>query len=257
MSKKLAGVMFTYRAVAQDYCFIEALQSMSGVCDHVFVCDAGSDDGTLEQLYFLELVSSDLTVLKYDKWHTQSGKEKLSYFTNLAIEVAEKKGYEYVLSVQADEVLHESSYHVIRKAVEQGAEGYIVSRINLWGSPYTQLNVPQERKPCSTEILRLAKAKYRAYDDAESLAAPANFDYVSDIRIYHAGFVRKREVMVEKIRHMQADVFGMTPDEKLKGMEVFDPWAWFDRSDVTLINEPLPKFMQEWAEERVYKQTII
>ena len=251
---KLGGVLFVYNGIKHDYCFQEAINSMIPICDTVYVLDAGSLDGTREALLANAHPKVKFILCTHDEWQSVQGKQKLSHFTNRAIEVAQQDGCDYILSVQADEVLHENSYDAIRKAMDTGADSFMVSRINLWGGPYTRLDVPQNRKPCSTEIIRLAKSHCRAYDDAESLMCNlVDFRFLYEIKIYHAGFVRKREVMVEKIRHIQQDIFGMTPDPKLNGMEVFDPWAWFDKDDVKLITEPLPSAMQDWAKQRVYK----
>jgi hypothetical protein len=79
-------------------------------------------------------------------------------------------------------------------------------------------------------------------------------DYLNKIEIVHLGFVRKREVMVDKIKNMQIAVFGMSQaDQKLNGMTIFDPYAWFDKEeDLELINEPLPEIIKGWAEARAY-----
>lgn len=250
--KKLAGVMFTYNCFSQDYCFEEAIKSLMEFCDHVFVVDAGSIDGTRERLMCMS-GNVTFTFLSHDKWRAFHGKEKLSHFTNIAIRQAREAGYEYVFSLQADEIVHESCYWAIRDAVDSGFEAFLVGRVNLWGNPYTYLRVPENRQPCSTHVIRLAKSKYEAYDDAESLAAPAIANYSDHIRMYHMGFVRKREVMVDKIKHMQADVFQVTPDAKLQGMDVFNPWAWFDKTDVALIDERLPHLIQDWVKQREYE----
>ena len=246
--------MFVHNALSQDYCFLEAIESMRNVCDAVYVVDAGSTDGTSRVVLSLssEKVKPIMTTTYH--WHSIKGKEKLSYFTNIAIAQAEADGYEYVISIQADEVLHEDSYKYILEAVRSGGDAFMVSRINLWGSPYTKLVVPHHRKPCSTEVIRIAKSKYRAHDDAESIGVDfVDFGFLDKIQIYHMGFVRNRDVMVEKIRHMQADVFCVEPDKKLEGMVVFDPWVWFDKSDVQFISKPLPKVIQDWAVKRNYK----
>lgn len=253
MSKSLAGVMFVYNGVSMDYCFEESIESMSAICDKVFVVDAGSDDGTKEKLLSIENPKLKVICTTPSVWHSHKGKEKLSYFTNIAIGEAQNELYDYVLSVQADEVLHEKSHDAIKRAIESGGEGFLIKRVNLWGSPYTQLVVPENRQPCSTAVIRLTRSGYRAWDDAESINALASVDILSEATIYHMGFVRKREVMVEKIRHIQAEIFGVTPDAKLNGMVFFNPWAWFDKLDVELISERLPIYVQDWAKKRVYK----
>ena len=257
MDKKIAGVLFVYRGNMFDYCYLEAIKCLTECTNHVFVA-AGGDDNTLEDILKVYSGDENVTIIPIAKeiWESQHGKEKLNYFTNICIEAAEKAGYEYQLNIQADEILHEKSYPEIRKAVITGFDGYMSTRINLWHSPYLQLDVPQERKPCSTSIIRLTKTRYRSVDDAENIAVPlVNTYFEEGIRIYHMGFVRKREIMPSKIRHIQQQVFGMEhADSKLDGMEIFDPTKWFDPlTDLKPINEPLPKLIQQWAKERYYE----
>lgn len=253
MSKSLGGTLFIRNGLRFDYCFIEAIECLREFCDKVVVCVCDTDDGTLDLIYstFPKTPRFDVICRNDSEWYEleSTAKERLSTFTNYAIE---KLDTDYVFNLQGDEIVDPKSYKWIRKAMEEGEEGYLCSRINLWGSPYYQLNVPQERKPCSTEVIRLAKACYRAYDDAESLRAPASTKYIEQIKIWHMGFVRKREIHPIKIREMQANIFKCGVDKKLDGMEIFDPWAWFSKEDVTLINEPLPPLIQQWAAERVY-----
>lgn len=257
MSKKLAGTTFIRNGVKYDYNFIETIQCLLECCDWVFVVAVDGEDETLEMI---DTVSSpNLTVIKRPsaEWDAQTGtgQTKLCYFTDIAIQAAEEAGYEYHIYVQADEILHEKSYPEIRMAIETGAEGFLITRINLWQSPYLQLNVPHNRKPCSTEVVRLAKTQYRSYGDAESLAVPyADSYFLEGIRMYHTGFVRKREVMKAKIINMQEGVFEMgSHDKKLDECEVFNPKLWFDGEDLVPISEPLPKLIKKWAEERVYE----
>lgn len=258
MSKKLAGTLFVYNGDKYDYPYYEAIKCLLYCCDYVIVA-AGGDDNTLVGVLGNRLKhdTDKLKVIHIRKehWDSQHGQEKLSYFTNLCIAEAERLGYEYQFNLQADEIIHEKSFPEIRKAIETGAEGFLVQRINLWQDPYHQLDVPQERKPCSTDIVRLAKTMYRSYSDAESLGVPfADSYFYNGIRIYHMGFVRKREVMKDKIINMQCNVFEMADyDKKLDQCEVFNPKLWFDGDDLKLIDEPLPILIQEWARERVYE----
>lgn len=255
MKKKLAGCSFIRNGVKFDYCFIEAIKSLQQCCDHVFVVDAGSDDGTVDELKKMEDEKTSIIYLTKSDWDNQHGKEKLSYFSNIAINAAQDAGYEYQLYIQGDELIHEKSYSEVRKAIETGAEGYMCRRINLWQSCYTQLSVSLDRMPCSVSVIRLCKTKYGCVDDAENVGVPFVDAYFEEgIRIYHMGFVRKREVMKAKITNMQVSVFGMSePDAKLKECDTFNPKLWFYDEDLKPIDEPLPKLIQNWAKERYYE----
>ena len=251
MAKTLGGTMFVYNAISQDYCMDEAIQCLKEFTDEVILLDAGSTDGTAERLKLFEDKKTKVILLNNEEWHSQHGAEKLNYFTNKAFEHLTT---EYNFYLQADEILHEKSYKKVREVIELGHEGYMVKRINLWGSPYTQLNVEHSRNPCSYEVIRLAKSYCKSVGDAESIDAQCVLDFVEDIRIYHMGFVRFRDIMKQKTIHIQRDIFGMTPDVKLDGSEIFQPYKWFDKiKDLVPIDEPLPKLIQQWSKERVYE----
>lgn len=257
MSKKIAGTLFVYNGSLYDYCYMEAIQCLVECTDHVFIV-AGGRDNTYESVLNEFNTNENCTIiyLSDELWDLQTGKEKLNFFTNIAIEAAQKAGYEYQFNLQSDEILHEKSYLELRKAIETNFEGYMSTRINLWASPYLQLDVPIERMPCSTAIIRLTKTIYRSVDDAENIAVPlVNTYFQTGLRIYHMGFVRKQEIMKPKIINMQCNVFGMADyDPKLNQADLFNPNFWFDPlTDLKPIDEPLPKLIQPWAKERYYE----
>jgi hypothetical protein len=250
MGKKLAGITFIRNGVLLDYCFEAAVHSLQAICDHVFVVYVEGDDNTLEALEAIGGIT--LITCARESWDEIKGKEKLSYFQNIGIQYAQQQGFDYCLLVQGDEVIHESSFPYIKRAVELGEESFFVSRINLWGSSRTQLNVPQARKPVSSVVNRLTKTSYRSVDDGESIAAPASLDFINLIRIYHMGFVRDKHKHCNKVRVMQEEVFGFSEmDKRVRDMNnVFDPWIHFAKEDVLPIEEELPVFVREWAAQR-------
>lgn len=253
MSRTLGGTLFIRNGEKFDYCYKEAIKCLLEFCDKVVVCVVNTaEDNTLDNVYdvlYDNKRKGSIRVIGNDDWEAMSfhGKHRLSIFTNYAIEMLNT---DYVFNLQGDEIVDPASYTWIRRAINEGSEAYMCDRINLWGSPYTQLNVPHARKPCSTQIIRLAKTCYRAYDDAESLAAPVDSRYTNEIKIWHMGFVRKREIHPDKIREMQGNIFNMTPDAKLEGMEVFDSTKWFGPEDLVPIQGQLPPLIQQWAKER-------
>lgn len=254
MSKTLGGSLFIRNGEKFDYPFKQAIQCLLEFCDKVVVCIVATDDGTERDIvdtFGLDINHGKLILRFIDNrdWERMEfqTKYRLSIFTNYAIEMLDT---DYVFNLQADEILDPNSYEWVRRAINEGAEGYLCSRINLWGSPYLQLNVEHSRKPCSTEIVRLTKTCYRAYDDAESIAAPVDSKYVDYIKIWHMGFVRKREVHPDKIREMQGNIFKCGIDNKLAGMEVFDSTKWFTDADLIPIEGELPPLIRQWAKER-------
>jgi hypothetical protein len=274
--KTLGGSTFVWNGVKQDYNFIETLECLYRMCDEIAIVHGG-DDGTNEKVteWFSSFVNRDgytigghdnlvtahriggkmiyLYQINESDWKAQQGREKLSYFSNIAISHLQTDWNFYL---QCDEILHEDSYPYVRAAIEEEqADGYLVRRLNLWRDPYHMLNVPQERKPVSTEVLRLARTRYRCVDDAESIGCNDNvgiFGDIDTIQIFHLGFVRDKVKHLEKIKHMQLEVFLWGDyDEKAKNCTEFQADRWFDpEKDLVIIPKPLPKLIQQWAADR-------
>lgn len=248
----LGSSIMIKNALQWDYNVCESISCLLELCDKVVICDAGSDDGTLAMMWerFGYSQKIDWVFCTPKEWEEQKGSQKLAYFTNKAIA---KLDTDWNINLQADECISEHSFPWIRQAINEGKhESYLCKRINLWGDCNHFLDVPQERKPCSDVVLRLAKSKYWSAGDAESLETPeCSPKYIDNIRILHYGFVRKKEVMKSKIINMQQGVFGMENyDPKLDSMQVFDSTAWFQGEDLKPLTEPHPKFMKEWVKTR-------
>ena len=248
--KSIGGFLFIKDGDLYDYSYRESIKSLLEFCDQVSVCVVESKDNTVDVVN--EMAASDgrmvVTYVPLSMWDEQVGKFKLAYFQNIAIEQLETD-YQYLQ--QADEITHESCYDTIRQAMKTNQDGFLITRINLWGSPYTQLNVPQNRKPCSSEVMRLSKRGRPTYGDGESIDAQGVDWFLKSIRLYHFGFVRDKKIQPAKIREMQGNIFQCGIDEKLNGMEVFDSTKWFGSEDLKPIDEPLPKIMNQWAIDRM------
>lgn len=250
----LGGSTFVWRGNDQDYSFKETIKCLTEICDHVSVA-AGGQDNTYDVVRNLVLGLAEeypdklftMIYITQDEWASQHGREKLSYFSNKAIE---QLNTDYNLYIQCDEILTEESYPEIRRVIETGVEGVVCNRIHMWFDPFHHLIVPFERMPCGTQIVRLAKNKYRCIDDAESLHVEGTIVYSQDIDILHFGFVRDAKKHMTKIRHIQGEVFQIEVDKRCDGLEVFDPSKFFTQEDVALYEKPLPKLIQNWVNER-------
>ena len=248
MSKSLGGSLFIKDGEKYDYCYKEAIKCLKEFCDKVAIVEVGSDDGTEKYVHQFADHKTKVISLPISLWEATDfyAKEKLSYFSNIAHSLLDT---DYFLNLQGDEIVHENSYDAIRYAIETGHEGFLCTRVNLWGDCFHQLNVPQERKPCSSEVIRIAKKGYGSYDDAESLNVQCSVDFVHDIKMVHYGFVRKKEIMPKKVRNMLGNIFQIGIDPKLDGMEIWDGSKWFTGEDLAPFNDH-PAIMSEWIKTR-------
>jgi hypothetical protein len=256
MSKRIGGATMAWNAISQDYCIIETLECLYELCDEISIAMGGDDHTpTLVHDWLQRKDWSKKRILWYnisqEEWDQQQGREKLSWFSNIALSVLKTDMNIYL---QADEIIHERSFDAIRQCAESDQEAFLVTRLNLWASPYWYLDVPPERKPVSTEVIRMGKPHLRCVDDAESLHGMTVLHSALPVKIFHMGFVRNKYKHIDKIIHMQKDVFLMDYDKRVHDCkDGFDPWAFgFTPEDIKMIEEPLPKFIQAWAKEREY-----
>jgi len=249
---KLCGVTLVRNGVKYDYCFKECILSLLDTCDYVVCVYVESEDNTLEILKSIDNPFLQIVEVPISEWDLFNGKERLSYITNIGIQIADKLGFQYVLNVQADEVVLPESKKHIKYAIHNEDNGFMIKRINLWGSAYKQLNVPQNRLPCSNYVIRLTKAKFRSVDDGESIAVPScNIEYVEKIKIVHYGFVRDKKIMKSKAINMQENVFNMgCHDEKLDMADEFIPELWFSENDLMPIEFEHPEIMKDWLNKK-------
>lgn len=261
----LGGHVWVCRGILFDYCFLESIESLLGVCDEVAVTFFSDNDWAAFQEKFSGEKRIKSFKLDESRFDEGKGPERLAMWTNFTKDMLST---EWQFCLQADEIIHEATYPAIREAMERkDVEAFIVRRFNLWGDPYHYLNYPKLTRegrfgelPCSEHTGRLAKIKYKSWNDAESLDAPFNHDYMEAIRTYHMGFVRDKKKMVQAKIHMQEKIFNLMKDgephhdvrfdEDLKQGGNFRPEARFSKDDLLPIYEELPKVIQNWAKER-------
>lgn len=252
MAKTLGGSTFVYNGISQDYSFLETLESLHELCDQVSVA-FGGDDGTAEKITaWHDSKNSGKIIMSYiakEHWEEKKGREKLSYFSNIAIS---KLTTDWNFYLQADEILHERSFENVRDAIEFDVESYLCKRYNMWQDPVSHLVVEEARKPCSDVVIRLAKSKYGCFGDGESLMAPSTNKYhlvdfpdEQAFEIYHVGFIRDPVKQVVKSRNMLVDIFGLGWDERIG--EKFDSKNFpFQGNDIQPVPLPVPKFVKQW-----------
>jgi len=259
MPKTLGGSLFVRNAIKFGYCVIEALESLYALCDQVSILECGSDDGTkkLIQDWVASKPARAHIIANYDHpWAI--GKE----WSRLAILADIARSYlttDWHFMLQADEVLHESSFPEIRRLIECGPNGYFLRRLNLFRGPDThvRIDLKGKGKPCGDVVCRLARTPYRVVGDAESIGVDhgVSDEHVDKLVIFHYGYVREGAKHIAKAIDMQSWFFGPhgTPDARIVKMRdegnKFRPEVFFSPEDVCPIPIPHPIFARDLAEK--------
>lgn len=255
MAKSLGGSTFIYNGISQDYCFLETLDCLYELCDEISVVHGGTDDTTklihewIDSKSWVNKKIHDCPIFQRE-WEAQKGREKLSYFSNLAIDMLST---DWNIYLQCDEILHERSFPYVREAIEHDIDSYLMKRYNMWRDAVSHLVVEQARKPCSTEVIRLARTEYRCFNDAESIMAPfTHYLHIPDkpkgfepMEIYHVGFIRDEVKHVVKAKNVLVDIFGMEMDRRFGNKFDYRNFPFTD-DDIQPVPLPVPKFIKQW-----------
>jgi len=111
---RISCFMIVRNTLSQGYPFVEAIAQALPVCDEILVGDGGSTDGTLEILKKLEQLNPKIKVY-IDPWPGKSFAHDLRWATNTLMQKC--KG-EYILYIQANEIIHEKSWEYLKNIPE-------------------------------------------------------------------------------------------------------------------------------------------
>lgn len=252
--KELGGTLICHNALQYDYCIEASLESLAFLCDEVIVLDCESTDGTYDLVKKMQKTYHNIRVFK-NKWEVAPNYERLAILTNIA---RDKLDSGWHFNLQADEVVHEKSIPIIRKAIDGkssfGGKSFSARRLNFWGDDRHYFKPTHKNPPVSPEVIRLASPVCNAVRDAESLSAlNLSRNLVESIQIFHYGFIRDRVIMLDKIIDMQ-QWFGFGVDKRVVGQKeligVFNPWEFVSKADLAVFNGDHPKFAKKWLDER-------
>lgn len=255
MPKTLGGSLFIRNAIRYGYCLTEALDSLYALCDEISILECGSDDGTEKLLseWVLGKGTSKKIIVEYGHpWEVTADYKRLAILANIA---KSRLTTDWHFMLQADEVIHESSFGTIRRLIEGKATGYYCRRLNLFRSPDFHVRLDSNKKPCGDVVCRLAETRFDALLDAESLAVDGRLDsrHTDQIVIFHYGYVREGDLLIAKAMDMLSWFFGPNSavDQRIVKMKedgnVFKPEVYFSQDDVSPIPLPHPSFSQALA----------
>lgn len=205
---RVSGITIAYRALANGYPAAESVRSMAPLCDEIVANVGGSDDGTMEAVR--EAGAGKVRLIE-EPWD-MSLREKgllLSRETNRALDAATG---DWVVYLQADEVLHEDDLGPLRAEIERAhamrtVDGLALRYLHFYGDPWHVQDNPFRWYRRAVRVLRRDPAirsvgdalKFRRIGGriARRLCVKA-----SRAHVYHYGWARPPGVMVRKQRHL-------------------------------------------------------
>lgn len=255
MSTTLAGILCIRNGDLLDYCWRESGKSMLGVCDELLICDSDSDDGTRQAMDEWAAKEPRITLANFP-W-TDPVRTNLFWLEWLNYARQHAKS-EHVFFLDADEVLHEDSYDIIRRAA-QSKQAIYCRRYNFWRD--AQHLIP-EGVCLGTKVLRCGPKPYwypSDYPDPLGRSEPiCSMAVESNAKIMHYGFLRRRDAFFRKARAVHRIWIGQI-DPRLESAE-HDAGNWMENSkvadwvnDVVPFKGTHPKAIHQWLTERGYK----
>lgn len=205
----LSGFTMIRNGMKLDFPFIESLKSLLPVVDELVVVVGEGQDDTLAQIQALARTEAKLKVFE-SKWDETLRREGLilSQQTNLAMEKCQGKWGFYL---QADEVLHEEDYAMIRESLaaadkDPEVEGLLFDYVHFYGDFFVVNRNPSAYRR-EVRIVRLDRGIV-SWKDAQGFRKKNGEEFEklkvvhSRARIFHYGWVRPPEKMKEKTLEM-------------------------------------------------------
>jgi hypothetical protein len=200
---KLFGFTLLRNGVKYDYSFRESLLSLEPIVEKTFLAlDPGEDSSAdaVQKISSVKIIPS--------KWDMTLAKGLvLSVETNKALSAlrAEHGDDEnaWGLYLQADEVLHEDDYEILKRDIEEanrtGCDVVSFRYLHFWQNHH-QLAIAKNWYPQEIRAVKL-KSNVVSYGDAQSFSSH-NKTFFTEARIYHYGHVRDQNVYKKKMEDM-------------------------------------------------------
>ncbi len=243
---KVCGFTIVRNAIKYSYPVIESIKSILPLCDQMVVAVGKSDDETLN---LIRSINDEKIVIVETVWDDSLRKDGLvlSVETNKALDAIVGE-YDWCFYIQADEVLHEKYHPVIKAEMERWAndknvEGLLFKYLHFWGT-FDYVGVSRKWYRREIRIVR-HDSRIRSYKDAQGFRKDDRKLNVKliDAYIYHYGWVRPPEVIMNKMRNFHTYYHtGQDLEAVVSKVDDFD----YSRIDaVRNFGDTHPKVMEE------------
>jgi glycosyltransferase involved in cell wall biosynthesis len=262
---KISGYICVRNGVELDYCFQLAIASMLPVCDELVVCDSDSTDGTTEILTEWEAREPKLRTINRP-WG--SPVRHITWWTEWLNYTRERLEFPIQLQIDADEVLDPDSYPAVLSAAKAGEPRWF-QRLNFWRDAQ---HLAPSGHVCGDHVVRLGPSNLWMPSDEPhpegepELRARAGWPPNGDrsMRIFHYGFLRKEQALIDKVRVVNGAFFGTMDSRLEKAEKAGSPWVdeveftemhegVLVKRELQTFEEPHPALAHQWLTDRGYK----
>lgn len=252
----IGGHVIIRNGISLDYCWRESISSLLPICDTVTVCDAESNDGTVEAVLAWMSSEPKLRLCVYPWPHPKGDPEFFVKWINYSRDHVKA---DYQFQLDADEILDDRSYPSIRNfmAVHKPNQTARIDRLNFW---MDSSHLVPHGVCCSHKVIRIAPQSMWLPSDGstgnplESIPSQNAVD-VPGITIFHYGFLRHREAFFVKERGLHQYFFNTYDPRLEKAQEHSGNWMkspglieWEDR--LIPYSGHHPDIIKPWLRER-------
>lgn len=223
---KICGFTIVRNAVKFDYPVIESINSLLPLVDEMIVSVGNSEDNTLE---LIRSIPSDKIKIYESVWDDslREGGKVLASETNKALALV-PKDYDWAFYIQADEVIHEKDYPLIRAAAEKyqhhkKVQGLLFKYIHFFGS-YDYIGDSRRWYQYEIRLIRTNQNIY-SYRDAQGFRNKKDIKLLvkkTGAEMFHYGWVRHPKKQLEKLNNFYSFWNGEEYQVKEVGDQKFD-----------------------------------
>ncbi len=202
---KVSGFTIIRNAVNNDYPVVEAITSVLPVCDEFVVAVGKSDDATLK---LIQNIPSDKIRIIETVWDDtlREGGRTFALETDKAFQAISTDS-DWCFYIQADEVLHEKYYEIVRDAMirfkdDKSVDGLLFNYKHFYGS-YDYVGESWRWYRREIRVIKNNKHIF-SYKDAQGFRKKPNVKLwvkLIDAYIYHYGWVKDPRLMQKKINN--------------------------------------------------------
>lgn len=261
---KISGYTCVRNCFDLDYCFQLTIQSLLPVSDEVVVSDGQSTDGTREYLDDWAKKEPKLRIVNYP-WPNPH--RDIHWWTEWLNRTRIQLRFPMQLQLDADEVLDPRCYEAARAVAEKG-ECRWFKRLNFWRDAQ---HLAPSGHVCGDQAVRMGPTELWLPSDEphpegepeiiQRAGWPPNAD--GSLVIYHYGFLRREQALIDKCRVVNGAFFGTMDERLIKAEAAGTPWVneieFSEEHNGERVIRHLrpftgmhPELAHEWLKERGY-----